>query len=267
MSKVNLDDIKSFLYAGGEISVDISDISYSYVTQSSAVEVKAILRCSEDIIKLLMVCNAIKQSCLGMSIILDLPYIPYGRNDRVSRVGEALGIKVMADLINSIGAKKVKTLDPHSDVTTALINNLEVSFADDLIAGIVSSLDDHFIFVAPDSGAEKKVYSCSNLLGRPFITATKHRDPVTGYISHTTIHDVEDYANYLVIDDICDGGRTFIELAKKMKEKNIGKLYLYVTHGIFSKGIEELLKYYDKIYCCYTFDENLRHENLIKLYE
>lgn len=53
----------------------------------------------------------------------------------------------------------------------------------------------------------------------------------------------------IIFDDICDGGGTFIAEAKFLKERFPGrKLELFVTHGIFSKGFEELFKYFDKIY-------------------
>jgi ribose-phosphate pyrophosphokinase len=49
------------------------------------------------------------------------------------------------------------------------------------------------------------------------------------------------------VDDICDGGRTFIEISKALDGYQ-GELYLFVTHGIFSKGFEELFKHFTKIY-------------------
>ena len=57
--------------------------------------------------------------------------------------------------------------------------------------------------------------------------------------------------NYLIVDDIIDGGRTFIELSKELVRKGIDKsqINLYVTHGIFSKGFTELDKHFNKVYC------------------
>jgi ribose-phosphate pyrophosphokinase len=56
----------------------------------------------------------------------------------------------------------------------------------------------------------------------------------------------------VIVDDICDGGRTFLEIAKTIRsERNISilKIYLVVTHGIFSAGFDELKKHFDGIYC------------------
>jgi phosphoribosylpyrophosphate synthetase len=57
-----------------------------------------------------------------------------------------------------------------------------------------------------------------------------------------------DKRDILIVDDICDGGATFIELAKIIKPMNPSSLTLFVTHGIFSKGFEPLYEFIDKIY-------------------
>jgi ribose-phosphate pyrophosphokinase len=44
----------------------------------------------------------------------------------------------------------------------------------------------------------------------------------------------------LIVDDICDGGRTFIEAAKLLYIEGVNNVYLYVTHGLFTKGIQIL---------------------------
>ena len=66
----------------------------------------------------------------------------------------------------------------------------------------------------------------------------------------------------VIVDDICDGGATFINIAKEVKNqyKNVdkhcqGKIYLIVTHGIFSKGFKELSKYFDGVYCTNSYQD------------
>jgi ribose-phosphate pyrophosphokinase len=57
----------------------------------------------------------------------------------------------------------------------------------------------------------------------------------------------------LIVDDICDGGGTFIGLAKELKKHNAGNLYLSVSHGIFSKGLKELNQYFTNIFTTDSF--------------
>jgi ribose-phosphate pyrophosphokinase len=53
----------------------------------------------------------------------------------------------------------------------------------------------------------------------------------------------------MIVDDICDGGRTFIKLAKAIQnQRPNAKIYLVVTHGIFSAGFDELSKWFEGIY-------------------
>jgi ribose-phosphate pyrophosphokinase len=67
--------------------------------------------------------------------------------------------------------------------------------------------------------------------------------------------------DYIIIDDIIDGGQTFINIAKELKSKPLkGKIYLIVTHGIFSKGFAELSQYFDGIYCTNSYSDI---ENLV----
>ena len=61
--------------------------------------------------------------------------------------------------------------------------------------------------------------------------------------------DLTDIEHFIIIDDICDGGRTFIELAKEIRKQTDKPIYLIVTHGIFSAGFEKLSDELDGIFC------------------
>jgi ribose-phosphate pyrophosphokinase len=78
----------------------------------------------------------------------------------------------------------------------------------------------------------------------------------TGNILHTEIPVLDQHNDltYVIIDDICDGGRTFIELAKVIKEgRPTAKVFLIVTHGIFSAGFKTLNEYMDGIFCTNSY--------------
>jgi phosphoribosylpyrophosphate synthetase len=116
--------------------------------------------------------------------------------------------------------------------------------------------------VSPDAGALKKVFHCAEQLKyrHEVIIASKHRNIETGKIDYTnvpiSVNDAD--KDIFIIDDICDGGRTFIEIAKAVNDarkisstvhpKHHGKNYLIVTHGIFSAGFDFLSEYFDGIY-------------------
>jgi len=86
------------------------------------------------------------------------------------------------------------------------------------------------------------------------VECSKVRDVKTGQLSNFKVYTENlNKKTCVVVDDICDGGGTFLGLAKKLKAKNCGKLILIVTHGIFSKGLEKLEEAYDVIYSTDSF--------------
>lgn len=212
---------------------------------------------SDDIMTLLLTVDALRRINPRIEIDLCIPYFPYARQDRVCYRGEALSVKVMADLINGLKCRLVTIYDPHSDVTPALINHCVVKTPADIIIHsplMTQIIDKNMTLISPDAGSEKKVRHVAAQMaeaGHPtdVINATKIRDPNTGRIRGQQVHgDVKD-KNLMIIDDICDGGQTFIALAQVLKNQGAAEIVLYVTHGIFSKGLDELKQHIKHIYC------------------
>ncbi len=251
---------KQFIFPGGEVSIRI-DQAPKYLHPINTIE--ANLQSPMEIVELLMITDAVKRIFPGNRLNLQMPYVPYARQDRVSVPGEALSIKVMADLINSQNYANVEIWDPHSDVTTALINNLTVVEQHELVSAIPDIDWSNTILVAPDAGAAKKIYKLAAVTGSEVITASKVRNQVTGTITGTKM-DIMPSAfvgsnkRFMIVDDICDGGRTFIELAKVMKTYTDMPVDLYVTHGIFSKGMNVFNNLIDNIYCANPWFEDKR---------
>ena len=59
-------------------------------------------------------------------IHLSMPYIPNARMDRVKNEEDVFTLKYFAEILNSLNFTSVTVLDPHSSVSEALINNLDV---------------------------------------------------------------------------------------------------------------------------------------------
>lgn len=193
-----------------------------------------------DLFKLAMWADACKRHG-GLKTILALPYLPGARQDR----GEPLGAKVYADFINSLGIDRVVTLDPHSDVAPALYDRLTVVPLTAL--PIWDQLKGKYTgVIIPDVGAVKRAQAVADKLGVPTIQASKKRDFATGKLSGFECDPMPVIGRYLVVDDICDGGGTFLGLAEVINPYQ--KLDLWVTHGIFSKGMDALQLRYSEIY-------------------
>lgn len=193
---------------------------------------------NEEIIELLLLADAMKRQGIKVQKLI-MPYVPFSRQDRVMNEGETFSLAVFANLINSINADVVYITDPHSDVTPALINNVVINPQHNIFWGHLRNQDKKFWLISPDGGALKKIYKLAQALGGvDVIECTKIRETKTGKILGTTVHSNNlEGRDCFIIDDICDGGRTFIEIAKRLKELNAGKVTLYVSHGFFTKGL------------------------------
>jgi len=244
--------IHQFKFPGGEVGINLNAPVDKLET-----DVYLTLRasCSDNIMCAFMATEALRRTYPNARIHLNMAYIPYARQDRVCNEGEALSIKVMANLINSQDYASVHVVDPHSHVATALINNVVVKDQIDVFGKIKTDWH-NWIIVAPDMGAIKKVEAFANHLGAAGVLAfNKTRDLKTGAIQNLQcMGNINLCGKYLVLDDILDGGATFISLAKYIRHGSVfsgaftGSLELAVTHGIFSKGVDCITNVYDKVY-------------------
>ncbi len=236
-----------FVFPGGEVQVSIELPG----DEISALRIDAHLRCSDDVLSLLLLTDALRRQAGNAPISLNLPYVPYARQDRVCNPGEALAAKVFCNLINAQNYAAVSILDPHSDVVPALLDRVHVVDASVPLARVIGRPEfaAGVTLLAPDAGARKRVSGLARKLGIADVAyAEKTRCTRTGAITGMAVPESLPSQPVLVVDDICDGGRTFTELAARLREQTGEALYLYVTHGIFSKGVEELLRHYSRLY-------------------
>jgi ribose-phosphate pyrophosphokinase len=247
-------DVSTF--KGGEVNPLIPKEFHNKIRGCMDIQVMANLRTPTDFLALLHVTDAIRRIRPDVPVSAYIPYVPYARQDRVCNPGESLGIAVAAKLINLCEFVSVTILDPHSDTTPALINRVIVKTQADIVHMLdatANELHDTWL-VAPDAGAVKKVKALAAHLGcAGYITATKERDLETMEITKTKFDADVTGKRLLVCDDICDGGRTFIQLAEEIRKHNPARLELLVTHGIFSYGFDLVTEKYDHVYTTNSF--------------
>lgn len=254
--------VDHFTFSGGEeqIKIDMRHVPHGSI---GFVDIFARLKNSQDVMCLELLVDAVNRLGnldVGVEKVLHLPYIPYARQDRVMNSGESLSVKVFATKINSLGFHKVIVDDPHSDVSAALIDNVKIRSQAELFLGMnfdFNLLSDKLVLIAPDAGARKKAQKVADALDLCVVEAGKVRDVSTGAITGTTVFGDVDGKTCLIVDDICDGGFTFTNLAQALKAAGAKRVILYVTHGIFSRGKEFILDGgVDEIYAYYDWTEN-----------
>lgn len=181
------------------------------------------------------------------------PMFPGGRQDK--KVVKD-GVDFLVTLSHSLSTimkvvasnSKIYTVDPHSSATLA--NNMRIINQINIIEAVGDEIErlrdeDYDVIIAPDSGARDRAELIADALDVPLLSLKKHRDPATGRILHYSGFNIG-RTKGLVVDDICDGGATFNMLAQSGNPQ--AELHLFVTFGIFSKGSEELRRYYSTIY-------------------
>lgn len=238
--------LKQFFFPAGEVgvSIDTKDLRYQ-LDAASYQTITARIQRSDDFMALALAKDALSHFD-ETPVRLFLPYIPYARQDRVCSSGDSFSLRVFTELVSSLGFEKITVVDPHSDVAVALLpRNTMVIRQFDVInrnQPFIERVLKGATFVSPDAGANKKTSELAKYFGHTsFIRADKLRNLATGEIIETVVY-AEDLKgqDVVIADDICDGGRTFTELAKALKAKGAGKVILYVTHGIFTKGTKVL---------------------------
>lgn len=255
-------NFSSFNFFAGEVQVRIDPME-GFDRNKDAILVEAFLRSSDDIFRLLLVTDALRRMLGEVSISASLPYLPYGRQDRVCYPGEAFSLAMMANLINAQRYDKVVLFDPHSPKAAELIERVRIIDTLEYVRQVVRNWQakgaQRVVLVAPDKGAREKVDRIGAVLCLEVLHADKKRNPKDGQIEGMTLdRQPAEFAGFgeacfLVVDDLCEGGRTFIELAKVIGVPK-ARMGLYVTHGLFSKGVEPLKPYFGEIFSLFPWN-------------
>ncbi|AGC75775.1 ribose-phosphate pyrophosphokinase [Nonlabens dokdonensis] len=173
------------------------------------------------------------------------------RSDRRFNEKESFDLKVVARFINSLKFDKVEILHPHSAISLAMIDNSTALDHFEYVERAFKEIG-HPVLVSPDAGAYKTTHQIAELLHADLVPSNKVR--VNGAPQISIQGDVKG-KKCLIIDDLADGGRTFKNLAQELKNQGATAVYLYVTHGQFNYGFEELKEVIDKIYCTNSYKD------------
>lgn len=163
------------------------------------------------------------------TVALHAPYLPYGRQDKDINNKASFALNVFKDILYHNNITRIETFDPHSDTAMVYESIAVKHFHVHLL-----NKSEHDVICYPDKGAANRYKS----YGLPVVYCEKIRDQLTGNILGLKVNGDTDLTNkrVLIIDDICDGGMTFIKVAEALKPFNPKQVDLAVSHGLFSKG-------------------------------
>jgi len=126
-----------------------------------------------------------------------------------------------------------------------------------------SDLAENKIIIAGDKSAREFMDAFDDY---PYFEKKRINGIIDIDMDDKTIDEIEKQAalgkEILIVDDLCDGGATFIEEAKGLKSIiPDAKLSLFVCHGLFTKGIDVLLEHFEHIYCTNSY-QDINHQRV-----
>lgn len=266
---------RSFRYPAGEVQVRLTKLGLEALAGADAWEIHTYG--VPDMMELAQLNDALNFAKLVKQRVLFLNYMPYGRADRRFVEGDSTGLGVFLYSLSLFKFTTIWTFDAHNEVALQKwayrygLNIVNVKPTDDQVDQIQACLNrmkktsaipfEAMALISPDEGAAKR-YDLSKYDMMTF-TGGKKRDPETGKLTGFHIDkDIAGAGAALIVDDICDGGGTFIGLAEEIRKfaPNI-LLGLYTSHGIYSKGLEPLTAQFRWVF---SSDYTFRGENYSK---
>lgn len=204
------------------------------------------LRTWNDVGLAAAVVSAMAQQRIAHAAQAFIPYFPGARQDR-SDGSAPLTVNMISKLFEAVGS--ICVFDAHSPVTLSMHDEISNFMPSDLPL----PLADYDGIIAPDKGAIDRARDFSRAftaMPAPVIECSKERDQRSGRLSHYVLPPLPTAGRYLVVDDICDGGGTFNLLAEAFERDPAAadsELELFVSHGIFSKGLDAIHSRYKRI--------------------
>lgn len=214
-----------FNYPAGEVHTEMLEVPTGPI----------LARCQsfEDLCRVVTEDRILKRRHIAVTWLI--PYFPFARHDRRNHRGDGFELGLALDLVKELD---VVVIDPHSSVAGMLPHITQAS----VVTALPLYANDYLVAI-PDAGAAHKAYTW---ITGDYVQCSKVRNPATGKLSGFSVPPGTEGRHVLIVDDICDGGGTFIGLRKAMP--HAASVTLAVTHGLFTQGIGQLSEAFDQIY-------------------
>ncbi len=208
------------------------------------------------IIELLLLMDAVR-GLKPSSIKLIIPYLGYGRQDRIFQKGEALSARAICGSLRSADA--VALIDPHSPLVKNFFGcRVEELSAIPLLARWMEGRVD--LIVAPDEGSARRAEMAAKEIGVEFVVM--HKERKTAYDVEVNVEEKDLKGQSIgVVDDIVSTGGTMIKACNALREREASEIYLACTHGIFlENSFGKLRELCNGIATTDSLKENLRRK-------
>jgi ribose-phosphate pyrophosphokinase len=222
---------------------------------------------------------------------LFMPYMPHARQDRRAVPEDAESLHVMVRLMQHSGYGAVHVFDLHNpEATDSQPRNLRrfvKNYAPTHFLTNVIRLEEtsnkserQVLLVVPDKGMMRRLLHmvaheaadaeptlfADLMIRHEHLVCRKDRNPENGVLNISVPQDVDVKGRVCVIvDDICDGGGTFIPVIATLKERGAKRVVLVVSHGLFTKGFKALKKAgLDAVYTTDSWPEQVLDARIVR---
>ena len=124
---------------------------------------------------------------------------------------------------------------------------------------------DHLMIISPDEGAMHRAVYFSNVLGvdmgmfykrRDYSTVVNGKNPI---VAHEFLGDDIRGKDLIIIDDMISSGESMLDVAKQLKARGAGRVFVCTTFGLFTEGFAKFDEYYEKGYIDRVITTNLTY--------
>jgi len=197
---------------------------------------------AENLLELLMMIDAAKRAS-ARRVIAVIPYFGYARQDRKDKPRVPITAKLIANLIIAAGAKRIVTMDLHSDQIQGFFDvPVDHLYCSTIFVPYLQSLSLPKLTVAsPDAGGAKRGAAYAKFLNTELVICFKQRQIVNKVDKMTIIGDVEG-KDIMLVDDIVDTAGTLTFAADLMMEKGANSVRACITHPVLSGDAYEKIE-------------------------
>ncbi len=250
---INQTGCKITTFPDGEKHVTLDELD-----RKQPVTIHCRITCADDLFCLMQVADVLKRQEMVIHTIF-ISYLMTARCDRLFDINRPFSLKLVADIINGMEAYNVAIIEPHSDRSLLLIKRSSgiITTTELFNAHLLPQEDLDIVVALPDKGAKER-YRYIQQSRIPTVTCNKVRDPESGKLLSFEVETEEvvcEGKDIVLMDDLCDGGGTFLGLAPKLRELAPKSLSLLITHAIQLEGIQKVAEAYDHVYITDSFKD------------
>lgn len=227
-----LDESYKQVFSDGEFIVGIDDT----VRGSDAFVIQSTNPPTDNIFELLLMGDALKRASAENRIAV-IPYMGFARQDRKDKPRVPIGMKMIADMIESAGFTRVVTIDLHADQIQGFFNvpvdHLSASY---MFIPYVEKLNlNNLVFCSPDVGGTKRAKVFADKFDTDLVICHKHRPQANVVGEMKLIGDVKE-KNVIIVDDIIDTAGTLSKAAQIIMDSGAKSVRAMITHPVLSGG-------------------------------